>query len=127
MRGATKPRHSATFIRRATKASCVGLRGLDRPGPVLDHGLPADFDVRVCERRGEPVAAVVLPARSTVVPDGDAHGPGRDAVLQESGERLRVQPKRHFAKTALAPVASAQVVCANCTVLFAAESVTLPL
>src|SRR3989454_1293135 len=80
------------------QASWVGWRGVDRPSAVLDAGFPADFDVRVCERRGEPVAAVVLPARSTVVPDGDAHRPGRDAVLQESGERLRVQPKRHFAK-----------------------------
>src|SRR2546425_10967498 len=53
------------------------------------------------EWRGESVAAVVLPARVAVVPDADAHRAGHDAVLQESGERLRVQPERDFAEHVL--------------------------
>src|SRR5712691_13465900 len=69
-------------------------RDLDDPGAALDDGLPADLHGPMGERRAEPVAAVVRAAGFAVVPDPDADGPGHDAVLEESGQRLRVQAER---------------------------------
>src|SRR5437867_6102475 len=66
-------------------------RDLDDPGPALDDGLPADLHGPMGQGRAEPVAAVVRAAGFAVVPDPNADGPGHDAVLEESGKRLRVQ------------------------------------
>src|SRR5439155_13772131 len=85
------------------RAEWVRVRRLDRPGPVLNHGLSADLHGPVGERCREPVAAVVLAARVAVVSDADAHGTGHDAVLEESGQRLRVQSEPDPAEDVLRP------------------------
>src|SRR5437016_14221649 len=69
-------------------------RDLDDPGPALDDGLPADLHRPMSEGRAEPVAAVVRAAGFAVVPDPDADGPGHNPVLEETGQRLRVQSER---------------------------------
>src|SRR3989441_13035597 len=66
-------------------------RDLDPPAPALDDGLPADLHGPMGQGRAEPVAAVIRAAGFAVVPDPDADGPVHDAVLEESGKRLRVQ------------------------------------
>src|SRR5437879_1020348 len=69
-------------------------RVLDDPGPALDDGLPADLHGPMGEGGTEPIAAVVRAAGFAVVPDPDAYGPGHDPVLEETGQRLRVQSER---------------------------------
>src|SRR5881296_1983518 len=90
-------------IRWAREPGEVRVRRLDRPGPFLDHGLPAYLHRPVRERCRETVAAVVLAARVAVVPDADAHGTGHDAVLEESGQRLRVQSEPDPAEDVIRP------------------------
>src|SRR5256886_3429526 len=71
-----------------------GWHDLDDPGPAFDDGLPADLHRPMSEGRAEPVAAVVRAAGFAVVPDPDADGTGHDSVLEETGQRLRVQSER---------------------------------
>src|SRR3989441_12986770 len=66
-------------------------RDLDAPGAALNARLPADLHGPMGQGRAEPIAAVVRAAGFAVVPDPDADGPGHDALLEESGKRLRVQ------------------------------------